>query len=421
MPPCHYLNNFYNNFTPLYCFFLMFRRPPRSTLFPYTTLFRSAARRRPPGTRPGQDDRRRDGPRRRRDSPVRDEGRFRVDRPRDAADLEVFFDPRDVLLHGLFRPRRIGGQREAQHEERLPAPVDDEVAGPLRVDDDALQDVLRLGGHGLRGAHEHREHRSERIHVDAFREAPGEVRPREGDEHRLLHALVPLDVSENRLEGGGVDHAVVPDRPGWKPRGIKPFRPKSQGENGQSPRSNACIEATASTASAPFPARAIACSSVIPGPVIPKPTGFPVRRPTSSKAFGTAAMRASSWSVSPLITAPIATAASTSPRSKRRWTARGISNTPGTRTTDVTRMARSSARARAFFTMRSVTSRLNSAATIASLTSASPGVAPRPRIPPADPSRHARGSRRAGRGGHTHSPRVPASVGRTVPRAPPRP
>src|SRR6476660_3762590 len=29
-------------------FFLMTRRPPRSTLFPYTTLFRSARRRRPP-------------------------------------------------------------------------------------------------------------------------------------------------------------------------------------------------------------------------------------------------------------------------------------------------------------------------------------------------------------------------------------
>src|SRR5437660_4284818 len=38
---------------PLFCsfhflfFFLMIRRPPRSTLFPYTTLFRSPARRRP--------------------------------------------------------------------------------------------------------------------------------------------------------------------------------------------------------------------------------------------------------------------------------------------------------------------------------------------------------------------------------------
>src|SRR3989442_3448803 len=32
---------------PLLFFFLMIRRPPRSTLFPYTTLFRSALRRTP--------------------------------------------------------------------------------------------------------------------------------------------------------------------------------------------------------------------------------------------------------------------------------------------------------------------------------------------------------------------------------------
>src|SRR6267142_5731773 len=32
----------------LFFFFLMIRRPPRSTLFPYTTLFRS-----PPGAHPG--------------------------------------------------------------------------------------------------------------------------------------------------------------------------------------------------------------------------------------------------------------------------------------------------------------------------------------------------------------------------------
>src|SRR5215213_10957143 len=31
----------------LFFFFLMIRRPPRSTLFPYTTLFRSRARHRP--------------------------------------------------------------------------------------------------------------------------------------------------------------------------------------------------------------------------------------------------------------------------------------------------------------------------------------------------------------------------------------
>src|SRR5689334_23465059 len=35
-PPCR---------LPLFLFFLMIRRPPRSTLFPYTTLFRSHAKR----------------------------------------------------------------------------------------------------------------------------------------------------------------------------------------------------------------------------------------------------------------------------------------------------------------------------------------------------------------------------------------
>src|SRR2546429_6363589 len=38
----------------LFFFFLMIRRPPRSTLFPYTTLFRSARRRRT-GDLPGRD------------------------------------------------------------------------------------------------------------------------------------------------------------------------------------------------------------------------------------------------------------------------------------------------------------------------------------------------------------------------------
>src|SRR5215218_11138179 len=50
--------NYYRLFSSLfvlYFFFLMIRRPPRSTLFPYTTLFRSrstprSARRRGPAT-----------------------------------------------------------------------------------------------------------------------------------------------------------------------------------------------------------------------------------------------------------------------------------------------------------------------------------------------------------------------------------
>src|SRR5476649_3028634 len=46
----------------LFFFFLMIRRPPRSTLFPYTTLFRSRGRRRlgrpGPAWRPGSAERR---------------------------------------------------------------------------------------------------------------------------------------------------------------------------------------------------------------------------------------------------------------------------------------------------------------------------------------------------------------------------
>src|SRR3712207_8036462 len=40
------------------CFFLMIRRPPRSTLFPYTTLFRSCSH---TGVTPGAPGRRRSG------------------------------------------------------------------------------------------------------------------------------------------------------------------------------------------------------------------------------------------------------------------------------------------------------------------------------------------------------------------------
>src|SRR5256884_2468779 len=39
---CVYLfSSWYESFPVLFFFFLMIRRPPRSTLFPYTTLFRS--------------------------------------------------------------------------------------------------------------------------------------------------------------------------------------------------------------------------------------------------------------------------------------------------------------------------------------------------------------------------------------------
>src|SRR5260370_1365706 len=40
-PPSLFFSSFLNLLSSLFFFFLMIRRPPRSTLFPYTTLFRS--------------------------------------------------------------------------------------------------------------------------------------------------------------------------------------------------------------------------------------------------------------------------------------------------------------------------------------------------------------------------------------------
>src|SRR5258707_15879036 len=55
-PVVHFvLNSQFEDFLEMYIslfFFLMIRRPPRSTLFPYTTLFRSLAR---VGVRPAHD------------------------------------------------------------------------------------------------------------------------------------------------------------------------------------------------------------------------------------------------------------------------------------------------------------------------------------------------------------------------------
>src|SRR5256886_14944340 len=39
-----FFNYYFVKYSFFFFFFLMIRRPPRSTLFPYTTLFRSAAR-----------------------------------------------------------------------------------------------------------------------------------------------------------------------------------------------------------------------------------------------------------------------------------------------------------------------------------------------------------------------------------------
>src|SRR5439155_24712758 len=48
LPSSNYFDRRHTYFTHFSFFFLMIRRPPRSTLFPYTTLFRSATCRKCP-------------------------------------------------------------------------------------------------------------------------------------------------------------------------------------------------------------------------------------------------------------------------------------------------------------------------------------------------------------------------------------
>src|SRR6266705_2610262 len=93
---------------PLFCFFfLMIRRPPRSTLFPYTTLFRSFGGRQVPGRgrraphhgRYARRQRRvRDGVSARR--PLASRGTFES---RNVLERQALFDPVDGVF-GLITP-----------------------------------------------------------------------------------------------------------------------------------------------------------------------------------------------------------------------------------------------------------------------------------------------------------------------------
>src|SRR6478672_7987306 len=88
-------------FCPFLFFFLMIRRPPRSTLFPYTTLFRSARRRIPPARR---------GSRSRPWCSARDRKSTRLNSSHDQISYAVFClkkKKRTVsLLAGAQQPRR---------------------------------------------------------------------------------------------------------------------------------------------------------------------------------------------------------------------------------------------------------------------------------------------------------------------------
>src|SRR3712207_8797225 len=82
-------------------FFLMIRRPPRSTLFPYTTLFRSERRTRPAPVR--------DPGRRRRRGDLHGQGRDRLRGPAVARDGRA-------QRQGL-RARRVRGRSEEHTSE----------------------------------------------------------------------------------------------------------------------------------------------------------------------------------------------------------------------------------------------------------------------------------------------------------------
>src|SRR3712207_9045510 len=101
-------------------FFLMIRRPPRSTLFPYTTLFRSARRR-------GQG---RDALRCRR--------RHRWFRGRGGGEPHSYRGPGRARARLLFRGGDRGGEppdtRRRQGRREVLRDGDDGGGGPLRGD-----------------------------------------------------------------------------------------------------------------------------------------------------------------------------------------------------------------------------------------------------------------------------------------------
>src|SRR3712207_7793450 len=91
----------------------MIRRPPRSTLFPYTTLFRSAPRRRPAG--PAL--RRRPGPRRRkiRRGPPRPGARARRPRAERSEEHTSELQSRQYLVCRLLLEKKKKDKRSVYY------------------------------------------------------------------------------------------------------------------------------------------------------------------------------------------------------------------------------------------------------------------------------------------------------------------
>src|SRR5437588_3079384 len=87
-------------------FFLMIRRQPRSTLFPYTTLFRSPSRSRAPRTARA---------RRARRSPPRASGR------RSEEHTSELQSHSDLVCRLLLEKKKIAGIEKAQQQDEIAA------------------------------------------------------------------------------------------------------------------------------------------------------------------------------------------------------------------------------------------------------------------------------------------------------------
>src|SRR5437867_10602077 len=105
---------------PLLFFFLMIRRPPRSTLFPYTTLFRSRHRRRSAASPAPSSARRTRKPA--RSSTMRDRKSTRLNSSHRTISYAVFClkKKNKIENHTQKRKRHLGNTHAHHHERHDP-------------------------------------------------------------------------------------------------------------------------------------------------------------------------------------------------------------------------------------------------------------------------------------------------------------
>src|SRR6266487_4462697 len=198
----HLYSRIFSYFSLIFFFFLMIRRPPRSTLFPYTTLFRSG------------------GPEARRDRSAEELGvRGAVELP-DGPAVERL----EVVRHGRLEVaqhveeaeehRDLQEHREAAHERVglfLPVELHQLLLHGLPVALVLLLERLDLGLQRL-----HRALRLDLFHEDREQDGPDREHEEDDAEHpgpvgsqptRVAQHLVPGGVPEQQDRGdGSVDH-----------------------------------------------------------------------------------------------------------------------------------------------------------------------------------------------------------------------